>query len=296
MPFRSYDHLERLGHLETEDLLFGEVFIFPKLDGTNASAWKDDGKLCGGSRNRTLSLETDNAGFYAHLLQNPEPYERVFADFPSWHIYSEWLVPHTLKSYREDAWRRSWVFDVWDRATKTYVPYNVYSQVLGDDFDLVLPLCLITNPSYDQVVEWLEKNTFLLQDNVGLGEGIVAKNYAWTNRFGRQAWGKLVRTEFKDANRKLFGAPVVAGQKQTELEIVGEFVTETLVHKTRAKIELEAPDRRSLIPRLLQTVYYELVREELWTALKRHNNPTLDFKLVQKACERRTKELCKDLF
>ncbi len=296
MPFRPYDHLERLGHLETEELLFGDVFVFPKLDGTNASVWLDDGVLCAGSRNRVLSLEHDNADFYAHVLKNRESYDRVLAEQPTWHIYSEWLVPHTLKSYRDDAWRRSWVFDVWDRATGKYVPYSRYSEVLGDAFDLVLPLCQISNPSAEQVAEWMQKNTFLLQDNVGPGEGVVAKNYSWANRFGRQPWGKLVRSEFKDENRKVFGFPAIDGQKQVELEIVEEFVTEALVTKTRAKIELECPDRRSLIPRLLQTVYYELVREELWTALKRHHNPTIDFKQLQRASERRTKTLCKDLF
>lgn len=35
--FIKYQHLERLGNQETNGILDGEVYVFPKIDGTNAS-------------------------------------------------------------------------------------------------------------------------------------------------------------------------------------------------------------------------------------------------------------------
>ena len=41
MQFTKYQHLERLGTTEVEGIEVGEVYVFPKLDGTNASVWVD---------------------------------------------------------------------------------------------------------------------------------------------------------------------------------------------------------------------------------------------------------------
>ena len=295
--FRKYDHLERLGHDEVSDILFGDVWIYPKLDGTNSSVWFQDGEVKAGSRNRVLSLDNDNAGFNLFVESNKELFSKIFNEYPHWTIYSEWLVPHSLKNYRDEAWRRNWIFDVFDRTKQSYVSYDEYSKILESfNLDIIPPLCKIANPSASQVSDWLERNTFLIQDNAGLGEGITIKNYQYKNQFGRQTWAKLVRSEFRDLNRKVFGHPELEGERQVEADFVNQFCTEALILKTRAKIAPECPDKRSLIPRLLQTVYYELVREEMWNAVKTFKNPTINFKKLQKFCEIKTKSICKDLF
>lgn len=63
MEFKKYQHLERFGNDEVEGIELGKLYIFPKLDGTNAQVWLDDeGNIKAGSRNRELTLEKDNAG------------------------------------------------------------------------------------------------------------------------------------------------------------------------------------------------------------------------------------------
>ena len=37
MKFREYTHVERYGNDEVQGIEYGELYIFPKLDGTNAS-------------------------------------------------------------------------------------------------------------------------------------------------------------------------------------------------------------------------------------------------------------------
>ena len=73
MSFIKYQHLERYGNTEVEGIEVGTCYVFPKLDGTNASVWVDDSKpfghtLCCGSRNRELELDNDNAGFMNAMM------------------------------------------------------------------------------------------------------------------------------------------------------------------------------------------------------------------------------------
>ena len=70
LEFKKYQHLEKLGYPDVENILEGMCYIFPKIDGTNGSVWIDKSNVVqAGSRNRQLSLDSDNAGFYAHILQ-----------------------------------------------------------------------------------------------------------------------------------------------------------------------------------------------------------------------------------
>lgn len=319
--FRRYDHLERFGHHECESIELGRVYVFPKLDGTNASVWLDGaGQLQCGSRNRVLTPESDNHGFCA-WARSEDPKARALADLlrrmncdPV--VYGEWLVPHTIKSYREEAWRRFWIFDVFDRSAGRYLPWTEYGQPMIDlGLDVIEPLCVITNPSHEQLLAQVETNTYLVQDGAGVGEGVVLKRYDWTNRYGRQPWAKVVRNEFKESNRRSFGVTEKTGEFQVELAIAQEFCTPTLVGKTRAKvvaavasaqgIDLTGPNaqrlvesvyRGKVIPQLLGRVFHDLVVEELWPAVKKHRNPVVDFKKLERCCTEQTKRLAADLF
>jgi len=311
MSFRKYDHVERFGTDEVEGIEIGDVLVFPKIDGTNASAWIElNGTVCAGSRNRKITVENDNAGFCAWATTD-ERLNKLLCEQPSWTLYGEWMVPHTLKTYREDTWRRFWVFDVYCRAKQCYVHYDEYAPLLiAFNLDVIEPKSrYMSPPSEEQLWTEVATNTYLLQDG-HVGEGIVIKNYAWLNKYGRQPWAKLVRSEFKEDNRRAFGTTEKDGEKSVEGEIAEEYVTKALVDKTLAKIQLELalnppegsvitmeargePEdsermaaasralRVKLIPRLLQTVFHDLVREESWNFVKEYNNPTINFKKLQ---------------
>jgi len=321
MNFKKYHHIEKLGHEEVEDILEGIVNIYPKLDGTNASIWLDEnGTLQAGSRNRQLTLEQDNAGFL-NWVKDQKGLEAFLNRFPGMRLYGEWLVPHSLKTYRDDAWKRFWVFDCEingilypaERMSEEFERFNI---------DFITPLAMIENPSEEQLIRIMnETNTFLIEDGAGPGEGIVIKQYGeWRNRFGDQVWAKMVRNEFKEMNKKSFGLKVTKGEKQVEVEIVNEFVTDALVKKELAKIVHELADqnkvltlhdsedlkkyynqvmttnRKQLIPRLLQTVFYCLIKEEMWSIVKKFKNPTVDFAKLNRLTIIRTKELAPEIF
>ncbi|MGD9727919.1 MAG: RNA ligase family protein [Nitrospiraceae bacterium] len=295
--FKRYLEVEALHKEEVEGILLGEVWVFPKLDGTNSSVWLDaEGKLQAGSRNRHLSTDKDNAGFNQAVLSVPlydQLYHVLCQLGPGARLFGEWLVPHTLKTYRVEAWRRFYVFDAANE--QGYMHFNDYAQICRDaGLDLIEPLAIVTNPTVEQLEWFLPKNTYMIEQGAGAGEGVVLKNYGFKNKWGRQAYGKIVRNEFREQFHKVMGPALIDGQKQIELEIVSLFVTRGRINKIVAKIgEVE---KGKLIPQLLNRTYHEIVTEELWDILKSYKNPTIDFKLLNRAVTSKVKEVAPEIF
>jgi len=205
-------------------------------------------------------------------------------------------VPHTLKTYRQDAWRRFWIFDV--EVDGVYLSYDAYNEDLQKHgLDFVVPMFKAENIHLEYLHRALEDNKFLIHEGSGVGEGVVVKNYDFINRHGETVWAKVVRQEFKEANAKTFGINTIGLPEPVEKQIVDKFVTEAMVEKVYAKIvnEMEGWESK-YIPRLLNTVFYDLVREETWEFLKEFNLPTVGFQSLKAYTIQRVKTIKKELF
>jgi len=111
-----------------------------------------------------------------------------------------------------------------------------------------------------------------------------------------QKWAKLITNAFKEEHHKQMGAPLV-GSEIIEDKIINKFVDKHLVDKTHAKISTEMNGWSSkYIPRLLNTVYHDLVNEEIWNILKEFKNPRIDFKTLNNLCIQKVKELKPEVF
>ena len=296
MSFIKYQHLERFGNTEVEGIEVGTVYVFPKIDGTNGSVWLHEAAIKCGSRNRELALDNDNQGFMNAMVQDEAIKRYVFTN-PSHILYGEWLVPHTLKTYSDDAWRRFYVFDVFDRSKERLLSYDEYSPAaIAAGLNVIPPIAIIKNGSEDHFTQCLAKANYLVKDGEGQGEGVVLKNYDYQNKYGRQTWAKIVGNEFKAKHHLEMGAPVV-GCEIVEEKIVAKYVTQALVDKVHAKIVNEMDGWSSkYIARLLHTVYYDLVTEETWNFVKEFKSPKIDFKVLSHYTTARIKELRKELF
>lgn len=293
--FKKYQHIERFGTVEVENIQYGVCYIFPKIDGTNSSVWLENLEIKAGSRTRQLDLEQDNADFYKSILQE-EKIAHLLLDYPFWRLFGEWLVPHTLKTYRQDSWRKFYVFDI--MIEDSYLHYDEYAPILESyGIEFIRPLAIINNPSYDQLIGLLDTNTYLIEDGKGSGEGIIVKNYAYQNKFGRQTWAKIVRSEFKDSHRKEMGVRPTNGEKIVESEIINSYCTKELIEKVYAKIVNENGGWSSKkIPQLLNVVYYDLIKEETWDFIKEYKFPIINFKALQFLCVNKIKETKPELF
>lgn len=107
----------------------------------------------------------------------------------------------------------------------------------------------------------------------------------------------MVRAEFIKKNG---GKPKAIKDKEgygeTETSIVNTYITEALIDKEKAKIELEKGRWESKYTRqLLGTVYHCLIEDEMWNIIKKYKNPTINFKQLQALTIAKIKELKEDL-
>lgn len=290
--FKKYQHIERIGTDETDGIEIGMVWVFPKIDGTNSSLWWDKG-LQAGSRNRQLSVDNDNQGFYNWALQQ-QSFKDFFKVYPTIMLYGEWLVPHTLQTYEDKAWRNFYVFDVLE--DESYLSFDAYNDILQSfDINVIPPICKVKNPTTDRLIDQIEKNIYLIQDGKGIGEGIVIKNYEYKNKYGRVTWAKIVRNEFK-AKHWSNEPTEVKECNEVEQSIVDKYVTSSLVDKEFSKIKSDSGWSSKSIPRLLSTVFYCLIQEETWNFINEHKNPKVDFKRLNNLTIQKIKEHKPELF
>jgi hypothetical protein len=296
MNFKKYQHIEKYGNSEVQGIEFGKCYIFPKLDGTNASIWLDDNKLKAGSRTRELTFEKDNAKFYEWVMAQENIFN-FFRKYKNLRLYGEWLVPHTLKTYRDNAWKKFYVFDVMVDTENSYLAYDDYKSMLSEfNIDYIPPLSIITNVSYENLLVEVSNNKYLISNGGGIGEGIIIKNYQFKNKYGYVVWAKIINNEFKDAHMKSQSQVKELGTI-LEQKICDEYITTHLIDKTFAKIVNEMEGWNSkYIPRLFGIVFHDLITEELWNVIKKMKNPTINFKTLNSLAIIKIKNLKPELF
>lgn len=301
MKFKKYQHVERFGTPNVRDIEIGECYVFAKIDGINSSCYLDDyGNIKAGSRNREVTLENDNQGFYARILEN-EKIKAYLEKYPNHRLFGEYLVRHTVQTYRDDAWKRFYIFDVVIDSGEDdmeYIPYDIYKEYLDEfELDYIPPIAKIINPTYENLIRCLEKNKFLIKDGEDDAEGIVIKNYSYKNTHNKTIWAKIVSNEFKEKHCKKMGVDEIKPRDMVEEKIIDDFVTTAFIEKEYAKIIHEQGDwTPKLIPMLLNKIYYELVTEEIWNIVKKYKNPKIDFRTLNSLVTAKIKQVKRDIF
>lgn len=303
MEFHKYQHIMKLGTDEVDGILSGTVDLFYKIDGTNSQVFlKDDETLGFGSRNREITPNDDNAGFAKAMTEDKELYTELLfflRAHPSYTIYGEWLVPHTLKSYTQDSWKKFYVFDVLDEDTGEYLPYREYSRILGDlkHLRLIPLMCELENPTPEQIQEKLQQTGAFLCA-AGLGEGIVIKNYSFVNKYGRRTWAKILTEDFLGKKKSLRSTNKAikdgAVEHATEHSIINKYLTDEHIAKEYSKI-CERYGEAVMDPRhtfeLLNRVFLEFWSDNWEIILNKMHMPAIDFRALKSLCDERTKEV-----
>lgn len=301
MEYKAYQHIEKFGREECEGIDKGKVYIQPKIDGTNSCVWIKDGIIHAGSRKRELNQHDDNAGFYNTIIKDNSIQEYLL-DHKNQILYGEWLVPHTIKYYNDDAWKKFYIFDVFEydeiANTGNYVPYDLYSKEL-DKYNIKYIPCLaiIDNPTLDDFKQQLELNKYLLCNKSNIGEGIVIKNYDYHNKYGRQTWAKIVAEEFfnnkKDLRSKNHDLKI---NNDFEIKITNEYITDSIIYKEYAKVidEYKNANQNEKIGRVLSNVYNSFIDEDLLTVVRKNKNCSINFNYLKKCSNNRVKEVLKN--
>lgn len=291
MQYKSYQHIEKLGNKEVEGILKGKCSIQPKIDGTNGVVWLgDDGIIHAGSRNRDLSLDNDNAGFYNTVIKD-DNIRKYLLDHKDHYLYGEWLVPHTIRYYHPESWKHFYVFDIfsYDRG---YIPYDEYSKELDKYGISYIPeIISIDNPTMEDLTKYLKETKYLIPEDK-MSEGIIIKNYEYRNQYGRCTYAKIVAEEFFNTKSVLRMKNHEAKDKTSEKDIITMMLSEPLIRKEFAKIKLAYPDirRQELIGRTLNTIFHVFIHEELLDYIEK-KKPLINFYYLKKECDERIKEV-----
>ena len=291
MIYKPYQHIERLGTDEVEGILDGTVYFQTKIDGSNFCMYLNDGgTLSVGSRNRELTLKEDNQGCMAYILSEPK-YLQLVKEHPNCYFFGEWLIKNHIKNYLPQAYKKPYIFDVLeiDDGGGHYIKPDEYIPWLKElDIEYIPVEAIVDNPTQEDI-DAILKESYFLHENPGNQEGIILKRYDFKNKYGRTTWAKIVRDEYKQEKSK------PKNPDSIEKQIVDTFCTVAFIEKEYCKIAVGGWNSK-LIPRLLGTVWHELIVEESWNFIKKFKNPTIDFRLLNALVIEQIKLVKKEIF
>lgn len=207
-------------------------------------------------------------------------------------MYGEFLIKNHIKDYEATAYKKVYLFDVFDVETKKWLPYEEWTKYV-EEFDILyIPqISLLDNPTEQDIYNLLDKTTFL--HNGIAGEGCVCKRYDFKNKWGRTIWAKVVRGEYlRQKHTKLEKMP-----NQLEQDIVEKYITEDFVEKEYCKIVNDMGGWSSkYIGRLLGSIYHTFIVEESWNFVKKFHNPVIDFNVLNKLVVEKVRSIKHGIF
>jgi len=264
------------------------VWCREKIDGTNASVWVRDGKICAGSRNRELSLDDDNAGFYKYVSSNKK-LTSYLVENPGVRLYGEWLVPHTVR-YKEDKYRKFYLFLLTEEVDGT-IYYNSLEELekIAKEVDVeVAPIVgILYKPTHEQIKELANRPSNLTLDG-RVGEGIVYTALDAT-------LVKVISDDFRNGVHKRENR--IKREKEiynstTEQEFLNERLTAGDVYKELAKLKLEQEWNVKLFGKLIGMVsqgFFEDFHDEII------KNTEINVQYLKKLIPEKIKELVPDI-
>jgi hypothetical protein len=236
MTFKKYPDIERLGHEDNKDIFLSQedsLVIEEKVDGGNFSFWLEDDGIHFGSRNRDLTLENDIKmfqGFQIWLREHLSNIKEVIN--PNYIYYLECMEIHTIK------YKNPPPFIGIDIRMKRSANSEDAGLFLGRDareqeFNRLhienVPLVWRgkVGELKDKVIrDFIPKSKYF----DGFAEGIVIKNLNRKHPHeNHQLYAKLVRDEFKEDNRAVFGN--IKNKNSDTSKIVEEFCTDARIRK-----------------------------------------------------------------
>lgn len=257
---KKYMSVVRQGHKTTEGVLQAgdPIVIQEKLDGANGSFKLEAGQIVAFSRNERLTAENHLQGFYdwtqtldASLLRADVVY------------FGEWLTKHKI-NYGELT-KQFFLFDLYDVEQEKYLHV---AEVKQEAERLGLRLIPVFYEGEYQSIEHLE--SFIGQTALGAktGEGIVVKNVAYQDVYGKQLFIKLVIDAFKEVQR--VKKPKDPNFQSSEIEAVKSVLTKArvekwiykLVDEGRLHADFGMQDMALLLKQLGQRIVEDVVQEE----------------------------------
>lgn len=228
MEQKKYHSIVRYGHKSTQEVLNkgDQIIIQEKIDGANASFAVIDGELKCWSRNKELSMNNTLEGFYVWVKENINVDKLLEGVI----YFGEWTAQH--KVVYEGFKKQFFLYDIYNLHLEEYVSFSmVRDEAKRLGLQLVPVFFEGEFESFEQLTSYVGRTE--LNGTLGgkpCGEGIVVKNVAYRDRFGKQLFVKLVVDKFAEVQKQK--APKDPKKKFSEEELkVRECVTAPRVEK-----------------------------------------------------------------
>lgn len=286
--YKQYPKIHRLGKEETDGILDHEIIVQEKIDGANISIFQHEGRLRCGNRTRILEEDESFQGFHEAVNSNSN-LSIYFSRHPNHILYGEWLVKHTL-TYPEEAYRKIYLFDIYDKEKNTWLSQNeveVEASFLGLEYPHVFASGRL---SKEQIDEYVGKSAIS-----PIGEGVVIKPNGFINKFGDSCYAKIVTSKFKESNALVFGGNNKSSETYWEMYIVNKFCTLGRVQKIMQKLQSQNETRLDMehTSQIAGACYHDLITEEIWEISQRVLK--VNFKALQRLCYKKFIQIYHDI-
>lgn len=303
--FHKYQHIIRLEEPEVEGILKGTVYLFPKLDGAQRQLYKYEDEVVIAEHDGLLTESGDRG---SERFAKQKRFRGFFDKYPQYRLFGEYLVPHSLKFYEDDAWNKLYIFDVAERVGEDragqsiwkYLRYEEYVPMLEEfGIDYIELAEKIENPTAEDIKKLYNKSGWLTQSNK-IGEGFVIKNYDFVAYNGRTLWAKVVWRELPEIKKLLDESKQEYSnylkKLSVEEKITRDYLTEPYIEKEYYKL-LDVTDRMDskFEMRFLNGIFKTLIEEETYHFIKKYGNPVIDFGRLKTICDEKVKSYMKQL-
>jgi ATP-dependent RNA circularization protein (DNA/RNA ligase family) len=272
--FIKYPKIRIIGHDENRGVLEDEIIIEEKFDGFNARIYLGKDKIIFGSRNRELE-ETDEKQFTRFILyikdklkDKQQTLKNIYEKYGTVILFGEGVVRHTI-GYDFERLPPYLGFDVYELNTKTFMDREDKVRIFENLGLEPIKLVFTGKIGKKDKIE-VPKSAYYN----GQAEGVVIKN------FTTQLFAKIVREEFKETNREVFGNSKKFATNDTEY-FISVYCTNARIEKIIFKLidDGNKLDMR-LMTHLPKQVYSDIWEEE-WNEIFK-SSLKLDLKGIRK--------------
>jgi len=289
MTFHKYPKIYRIGSDETKELITSptdKLYVEEKLDGGNARFMVKDKRIIFGNRTKIIDDTTRGSNkiwynrwttYITNLLKdNDVPEDLIF--------YGEAMFEHSI-NYDFKKHPPFIGFDIFDLKTNKFVDYGFKVSMFNSLGIEPVRLIEITTPR-----KFTEEDIGASSYYSGKCEGYVIKNYK------TQVFGKIVRKEFQEINKKIFGMSKKEARKlgnDSEIFVV-TYCPNARINKHIFKL-LDKGKKldMSLMKYLPKSVWEDIINEEAKTILR--SNLTLNLKDIRIKVTKRCKILLEQM-
>ena len=265
---------------EVENLLIeptDKIIIQEKIDGANFRFIITEEGIIFGSRGRILEEEDKQNNFWKRCVEfikektkNNKLYKNKYI------FYGECCVRHTI-GYDWEKIPSFLGFDIYDIEKEEFVHYPECKEMYEK---LNLPFVpIIDEKKAKEITKLDEKLIPKSQYYEGTAEGIVLKNYK------KQLFAKIVKEEFKEKNKEVFGKTKRQTENHSEL-FVAIYCTNARIEKCVFKLVAEGEALDNKIMHKLPKAVTEDIWEENWKEIS-CTQWSINFREINKQISRR---------